>query len=92
MSESLHVPDLAMIAKVYAEADKAPEMTVRIPRGASAEIPAAGDTVTLHTCARFGGKPIAECEGEVVAVAVVVRPDWSTLRNPRAESDQGSLL
>lgn len=92
MSERVHVPDLATVSRVYVEDGREPEMTVRLPKGARMDALAPGERVMLHTGARFGGPPSIECEGEVVAVALVVRPDWSTLRNPRTERDQGRLL
>lgn len=87
----LAVKDLLTFLRVYEPEGREPEVTVKLPRDAR-EVPAVGDTVTLHTGARYWGKPELEVDGEVVAVAVIVKPRWATQRNPRMEASQESLL
>ena len=87
---SIHVPDLGTICVIYGEV--APEITARLPK--DAEAPRAGERITLTNGRTLynENQATAECEAEVIAVAVIVRPDWSTFRNPKAQRDQGSLL
>lgn len=89
----LYVSDLAAVAGVYAPPvgdegeGRRPELYVRLGKGG---IPAVGDDVTLSN-SRTSALPSVECEGEVVAIAVIVKPKWQTLRNPRDEREQMTL-
>lgn len=85
----LELAELPLLARVYGEEmQREPEATVRLGKREAA--PAPGKRVTLRPKGE-SGTPTVECEAEVVAIALIVRPDWDTLRYPRLEGDQGAL-
>lgn len=88
----LFAHDLAIARTIYGDRErgKEPELTVKIPKDAGTVLP--GDRVVLTNQRHSYGEPTAQCEAEVLFLAAVVRPDWSTYKNPHAERQQGSLL
>lgn len=90
----LFAHDLAMARTIYGDRErgKEPELTVRVPKDATV-LPVVGDRVVVTNHAgRGSGTATAECEADVLSLAVVVRPDWTTYANPKVEREQGSLL
>lgn len=89
---NLFAHDLAIARTIYGDRErgKEPEMIVKLQKGAPVVI--VGDRVTLTNSQSNYGEPTAQCEADVIAIAAVVRPDWTTYSNPHAEARQESLM